>query len=136
MAALSGTAPADPLDACAEPPPDALIAGIDQFNRRAFYECHETLEAIWLADRRLVRRLYQGILQVGVAFYHLGRGNYRGATSLLASGLDYLQSFPPVCQDVDVARLIADGRRAQAALEALRPEQCAEFDWGLVPTIR
>lgn len=122
-------------ESCAEPPPAALVAGIDQFNRREFYACHETLEALWLAERGPIRRLYQGILQIGVAFYHLGRGNYRGATSLLASGLGYLETFPAVCRGVDVAALVADARRAQAALGQLAPDRCADFDEKLIPTV-
>jgi len=31
------------------------------------------LELLWRAERRDVRRLYQGILQIGVAFHHLRR---------------------------------------------------------------
>ena len=138
-------APLDPLDPhqsrsvedlCGDPPPAGLRAGIAQFNHREFYLCHETLEEIWLAEARPVRRLYQGILQVGVAFYHLGRGNYRGAINLLASGLTLLETFPAICQGVDLAGLIAQTRRAQAALCELGPERCAEFDTELIPTIQ
>ena len=83
-----------------------------------------------------MRRLYQGILQIGVAFYHLGRGNYRGAVNLLASGLALLETFPAICQGVDVAGLIAQARRAQATLLELGPGRCAEFDATLIPAIQ
>ena len=120
---------------CADPPSAGLLTGIAQFNQREFYLCHETLEQIWLDEPGPVRRLYQGILQVGVAFYHLGRGNYRGATSLLQSGLTLLESFPPICQGVRVDRLIEDARRAQAALRTLDPSRCADFDPNLIPSV-
>lgn len=83
-----------------------------------------------------MRRLYQGILQIGVAFYHLERGNYRGAIGLLESGLRWLAEFPPVCQTVDVAGLIERARTAQAALRELGPDRCHAFDDRLIPTIR
>src|SRR3954469_19117281 len=72
---------------CDEPPPAALLAGIEQFNQGAYFEGHETLEAIWMGEPGDIRRLYQGILQIGVGFYHLQRGNYRGTLNLLASGV-------------------------------------------------
>ena len=60
---------------CDEPPPAQLLEGIAQFNRGELFEQHETLELLWRAERRDVRHLYQGILQIGVAFHHLRRLN-------------------------------------------------------------
>ena len=34
------------------------------------------MELLWRAEQREVRRLYQGILQIGVAFHHPRRRNY------------------------------------------------------------
>ena len=135
MAGLGQQAARSIEDQCGDPPPDGLRAGVAQFNRREFYLCHETLEEIWLAEPRPVRRLYQGILQIGVAFYHLGRGNYRGAVNLLASGLALLETFPAICQGVDVAGLIAQARRAEGILLELGPRRCAEFDVALIPVV-
>jgi uncharacterized protein len=112
-----------------------LIAGIEQFNAREFYECHEILEDIWLAEPGNIRTLYQGILQIGVAFYHLGRGNFRGATSLFETGIAYLRPFAPECMGVNVQKLIDDGIHAYAELQRLGKERIAEFDDALIPTI-
>jgi predicted metal-dependent hydrolase len=120
---------------CDDPPPAALLEGIAQFNRGEFFECHETLEALWMAEGEPLRRLYQGILQVGVAFHHLRRGNYRGAMNLLESGTAYLTPFTPRCLGVDVAALLAAARRCQAALAALGPARVAEFDARLIPRV-
>ena len=120
---------------CSDPPPAALIAGIEQFNAREFYECHETLEAIWLAEAGDIRKLYQGILQVGVAFYHLGRANYRGATSLLETGITYLRSFAPGCMGVDVQQLIDDSIHCYAQLQWLGRERLDQFDWSRIPRV-
>lgn len=58
------------LNWCAEPPPSLLLEGIAQFSRGEYFEPHETLERLWRAETRPVRhRLYQGILQIGVAFH-------------------------------------------------------------------
>ena len=122
--------------ACGDPPPAALLVGIEQFNRGEFFACHETLEALWVAEGEPLRRLYQGILQVGVAFHHLRRGNYRGATYLLAAGIAHLTPFAPRCLGVDVAALLAAARRAQEALHALGPERIGELDPRLIPQVR
>ncbi len=123
------------MASCDDPPPSGLLAGIEQFNARQFYECHETLEEIWLAEPGHIRTLYQGILQVGVAFYHLSRDNFRGATSLLETGITYLQAFAPSCMGVDVQQLVDDSIRCYAELQRLGRDRMAEFDTGLIPRI-
>lgn len=122
-------------DACREPPPPALLEGIAQFNRGEFFEQHETLELLWRAETREVRRLYQGILQIGVAFHHLQRLNHHGTVYMLTRGPAYLAAFAPLCQTVDVARLIADAAAARAAVDRLGKARLAEFDWTLVPKV-
>ncbi len=135
---------------CNLPPPAALLHGIEQFNHREYFECHETLEALWNVERAEARRaashgeqatgycdnLYKGILQVGVGCYHLLRGNYRGAIIKLQSGADYLEPFSPQCQRVEVARLIADARRLRADVVARGPEGLAAVDLALLPIVR
>src|ERR1044071_4129925 len=93
-------------DWCHEPAPPALLEGIEQFNRGEYFEQHETLELLWRAEPRDVRRLYQGILQIGVAFHHLRRLNHHGTLYMLTRGAGYLAPFAPSCQGVDVAGLL------------------------------
>lgn len=120
---------------CDDPPPAGLRRGIQQFNAREYFECHETLEAIWNEEPGPVRTLYKGILQVGVGCYHLLRANYHGATIKLRSGANYLEPFAPRCMAVDVAQLIAEARRLHAALVALGPDRFTEADLTLLPRI-
>ena len=116
--------------------PPGFFWAIAQFNRREFFECHETLEEIWLMEPSELRRLYQGILQVGVGFYHtIKRKNYRGATTLLQGGINYLRPFAPSHFGIDVAGLIAAAERALAHIQELGPEHIAEFDLGYIPQI-
>ncbi|MCC6417253.1 MAG: DUF309 domain-containing protein [Gemmataceae bacterium] len=116
-------------------PPQAR-EGIERFNRREFYACHESLEEAWLAEQRPVRRLYRGILQVGVGFYHAGRENWDGAIKLLESGLENLAAWRPVCQGVDVEALYQAAERALAELHRLGPDRLRELDASFIPTIR
>jgi len=102
---------------CEGDPPEALLSGIAQFNAGDFWHCHETLEQVWRGETDPIRSLYQGILLVGVGYYHLQRGNARGAVAKLAQGLQCLEPFRPACMDVDVAALVA---AAAATLRQLR----------------
>ena len=121
---------------CDEPPPPGLLEGIAQFNRGDYFEQHETLELLWRAERRDVRYLYQGILQIGVAFHHLRRLNHHGTVYMLTRGPNYLRPFAPACQRVDVAALLRDAAAALRAVEALGPARLAAFDWSLAPRVR
>ena len=112
-----------------------VLNGIEEFNRGEFYECHEYLEEAWMQETRRVRFLYQGILQVGVGFYHLGNGNWRGATGLLRNGTIRLKEFDPVTLNIDVARLVRECERCLQELEKLGRERVREFDLTKVPKI-
>ena len=121
---------------CDESPPSRLLEGIAQFNRGEYFEQHETLELLWRAEPRKVRHLYQGILQIGVAFHHLRRGNYHGTIYMLTRGTRYLTPFSPRCQGVDVERLLTDATTVLRTVERLGPDRLGEFDWQLVPMVR
>ena len=120
---------------CADPPPPLLVRGVHEFNAREFFDCHETLEELWRAEERLIRYLYQGILHVGVGYYHLGRGNHHGAVTKLGTGADLLDFYAPRCQGVAVAPLIAAARRDREHLLELGPTRLDEFDDRLIPSI-
>jgi hypothetical protein len=121
---------------CAEPPPPQLLQGIAEFNRGEYFEQHETLELLWRAERRDIRYLYQGILQIGVAFHHLRRLNHHGTVYMLTRGPRYLAPFHPSCQRVDVDALVRDASAALREVERLGPGRLADFDWTLAPKVR
>ena len=121
---------------CRDAPPRLLRRGIDQFNRGAWFEQHETLEELWRAERREVRGLYQGILQVGVAMHHLRNRNYHGAVYMLRRGALHLRPFTPRCQSVDVADLLVQAARILAAVERLGRTGLERFDQALAPRVR
>jgi hypothetical protein len=120
---------------CGEAPPVGLLAGIAQFNAGEYWECHETLEDLWRVEPDHIRYLYQGVLQVGVGFYHLRRGNWRGAVNKLRSGLAYLAPSAPACMGVDVARLSAEAGAILAELDLLGPARLGEYDASSLPTV-
>jgi len=118
-----------------EKPPDLALKGIQEFNRGEFYECHEYLEEAWMQESRRVRFLYQGILQVGVGFYHLQNGNWRGATGLLRNGTARLKEFEPATLGVDVAKLVRESERCLSELESLGRARIDEFDASKIPKV-
>ncbi len=115
--------------------PDLVLKGIEEFNKGEFYECHEYLEEAWMQESRRVRFLYQGILQVGVGFYHLQNGNWRGATGLLRNGSVRLREFEPEALGIDVARLVRESERCLRELEVLGRERIEEFDLAGMPKV-
>lgn len=120
----------------AAPPPEFFKA-LEEFNRRRFFECHETLEDLWNAERSELRRFYQGILQVGVGYYKIiTRPNYRGALSLFESGIGYLRLFEPSQFGLDVTALIKTVEASRRELERLGPERLDQFDRKLIPTLK
>jgi len=123
-------------DACTGPLPDLVRSGIDLFNAGEYYRCHDALEEAWRQDEGAGRELYQGILQVGIAYYQIERGNGRGALKMLLRARQWLEPLPDVCRGVDVAALQADADRVHAALTALEPQRIAEFDRALFRPIR
>jgi uncharacterized protein len=97
-----------PTRACCDriPTPEMLHA-FEQFNRGEFWHQHETLELVWRAETDpSIRNFYKGVLQVGVGFHHLRKGNYNGVIKVLGRGINYLKPYAPDCYGVDVAQLI------------------------------
>lgn len=115
--------------------PGLVLKGIEEFNRGEFFECHEYLEEAWIQEPRRVRFLYQGILQVGVGFYHQQNGNWRGATGLLRNGTARLKEFEPETLGIDVTKLVRECELCLKELEDLGRERVREFDTSKVPKV-
>ena len=117
--------------ACDGPLPELARLGIELFNEGEYYRCHDALEEAWRQDEGAGRELYQGLLQVGIAYYQIERGNYRGALKMLLRARQWLEPLPDVCRGVDVAGLRADADRVHAALTELDAARLSEFDRAL-----
>ena len=102
--------------AAGEPPPPLLVEGVRLFNAGRWFEAHEVLEDAWRAEPGDVRRLYQGLLQVGVGLHHASRGNLRGALNLLDRGMAHLERFRPRCLGLEVDALLRDAAAVRRAL--------------------
>ena len=121
---------------CSDSPPGQLLQAIREFNGCEWFECHETVEDLWIGETGEVRDFYQGLIQIAVALHHWKNGNFGGAVSLLKGGAGYLGHVGDSCQWVDVARLIADADRMRAALEELGKERMETLDPSFIPVIQ
>jgi Uncharacterized conserved protein len=105
--------------------PDEFWQGVEQFNQRQFYACHDTLEAIWMEASEPDRKFYQGILQIAVAFYHLGNQNWQGAVVLMSEGINRLRGYQPDYRGIDVAGFLAQTTEILKRLQEAGPDQVA-----------
>jgi predicted metal-dependent hydrolase len=116
---------------CQVPLSEMALQGLQFYNLGEYFEAHEILEAAWRQDQTPGRELYQGVLQVGIAYLQIERGNYTGALKMFLRARRWLDPLPDQCRGVEVAQLRQDAQRAQAALKALGRERMAEFDRSL-----
>jgi uncharacterized protein len=121
---------------CEDDLPPLARLGVEKFNAGAYYAQHDAFEELWMAETGPVRELYRAILQVGVAYYHITRGNHAGALKMLRRSVQWLAILPDVCQGVDVRRLEADAARVRQELEAMDPVAIASFDRTLLQPVR
>jgi predicted metal-dependent hydrolase len=95
-----------------------LLKGIDEFNQGLYFECHETLEEIWLEDHGEDRKFYQAIIQIAAGYFKLQQGVPVGAIKLWRMGLEKIAPYAPVHLGVSVEPLVESVRRNLAELEA------------------
>ncbi len=107
--------------------PEAFWQGVKQFNQGEYYACHDTLEALWIEATEPPKSLYQGLLQLAVACYHLGNKNWLGAVTLLGEGIYKLQSYEPVYAQLDISQLVDDSTNLLSQLQEAGIEQVHLF---------
>ncbi|WP_071191953.1 DUF309 domain-containing protein [Trichormus sp. NMC-1] len=120
--------------------PQEFWQGVEQFNSGQFYACHDTLEALWIEATEPEKSLYQGILQIAVALYHLGNRNLRGAMILLGEGSNRLRRYPESDYGINVEKLFTQSVELLKVLQQTDPEKILSSDGGenialLLPTI-
>lgn len=108
--------------------PEEAQKGIQLFNEAKYYEAHEHLELAWRAEPSPKRYLYIGILQAGVAYYHIQRCNYRGALKVITRARCWLNQLPDWYGGVHIARLRADLDVVEAEVRRLGPDRLDSFD--------
>jgi predicted metal-dependent hydrolase len=121
---------------CDSPLHPRAAEGLRLFNAGKYFEAHEALEIAWLEERGKVRDLYRGILQVGVAYLHITRGNYAGAIKVHDRSVKWLKSWPDHCRGIDVRKLREDAGQAIAQVIRLGKERIGEFNTAMLKPVR
>ena len=101
------------IDRCQGRDLDAHYLGyFECFNAGLFYEAHDVLEELWLAQRRGPNDgFYKGLIQLAGAFVHLqkhtaARPRLRPAAALFRLARAKLQAYAPVHERLDVGSVV------------------------------
>jgi hypothetical protein len=102
--------------------PTALKLAVTQFNKGQYWECHETLEEIWILEEYPLRLFYHGLIKAAVGLLHLERHNQLGASLKLRDAQFTLAPFIPSMMGIDIAKLLDDIKQR---LELIDSDLCS-----------
>ena len=94
--------------------------GLRLFNEEYFFEAHEHLEGLWLAERGPARAFLQGLIQICAGFHHFQNGNLIGAADLLKRGADKMRRYAANFMGLDVQALLTKIDEAGGQIERMR----------------
>lgn len=100
--------------------------GVEEFNSRQFFDCHETLEDVWKQLDGEPKELTQGIIQIAVGYYHLGRQNRIGALKLLRRGVERAEKVDPQLLGINIPKFVATVKGAISTIESESESQTSQ----------
>ena len=121
-----------------EPPPEVpteLSQAVEQFNGRRFWDCHETLEHVWLRTPYPLRFFYHSIIKAAVGFHHQSRHNRHGARVKLSDAVRLLRLFQPSYLGLRTDLLLGDTSIWLAKVDGAGRVNWAELDAMPTPII-
>ena len=106
------------------------------FNRGEFYEAHDVLEQLWLADKEGPKgKFYKGLIQLAGAFVHLQKGRLRPAGALFKLARTNFESYGNSYHGLEMGRVGELIERYLGKLEGsnygenpLRPEEMPRLE--------
>lgn len=105
--------------------------GIEQFNDQLYWECHESLEDIWIEDKQdAARNVYWAVIQVAAACIHYRDDNIVGARGMIAKAKEKFKR----CRDqhilTDLAFKFLDWEELEKTVFAIKDKDPAleEFE--------
>lgn len=113
-----------------------FLTGVAQFNAGEFFECHETLEHLWTADRSPERELIQGIIQIAVGYYHYLRHNRNGALKLLRRGLERVKKYDHKTMQLNIRQFVADVTSNIQAIDASQEDTFPPINIPIIEVLR
>ena len=115
---------------------DAHYLGyFDCFNRQLFYEAHDVLEDLWLADKHGANgNFYKGLIQLAGAFVHLQKNRLRPAAALLKLARTNLEKYSRTHEHLNlkivgdlIAKWLADLEAAQFEINPLTEKNAPQL---------
>lgn len=128
--------PDEVKSACQKPLHPDAEEGIRLFNEGKYLVAHESLEDAWHIEPDPDRRLYQGILQAGLAYMHARNGNAKGVFSMYERCRVWLWPWPDYCRTIDVSQLKADLQAMVEEVTRLGQDRMDELDPKLFTQIK
>jgi len=101
---------------------DARYLGyFECFNQGRFFEAHEVLEDLWLADRKGPDgSFYKGLIQLAGAFVHLEKKRPSPASALFKLALGNFENYPAIHHRLDLKKVAGQIGEWLEALGAAR----------------
>ena len=86
------------------------MRGLELFNEKDFFECHEVIEDLWLEtpSEDPNRDLYKGVIQAAAAIYQWEREILSGARGLHKTAVKYLKKYEPAALGLNVEKLVRE----------------------------
>jgi len=122
--------------ACKKPLHPQAEEGIRLYNVGKYFDAHEALEIAWHAEPEPDRRLYQGILQAGIAFMHARDQYKKGVLSMYERCRVWLQPWPDHCRTIDIGQIKSDLEELVKQVLTLGPDKLMELDPKLFTQIK
>ncbi len=111
------------------------IKGIRLFNQKKFFAAHEELELAWRDEPGSIRDLYRGILQIGVAYYHIQHRNFSGAEKMFVRAEKWLASYSGNYLGINIGKLKKDAARISRLLTNGELNEINTSDGAIFPAI-
>tara|TARA_Y100001936_G_C16043357_1_gene653061 strand:+ start:588 stop:956 length:369 start_codon:yes stop_codon:yes gene_type:complete len=111
-----------------------FLEGVDLFNRKSFYDAHESWESLWTEYNLDDALLIQGLIQLSVAYFHITNLNLKGSKNLFNKCIPKLEKYRENLRGIDINEIIYTAELALHKINSI--DNTNDFDWGLVPKIR
>jgi len=83
------------------------VGYFELFNAQKFYEAHDVLEDLWLADKHGANgNFYKGLIQLAGAFVHLQKSRLHPSAALFKLARTNLEKYPALHEHLDNAAVL------------------------------
>ena len=115
----------------------AFAEGVQLFNEKRFFECHEIWEHLWMNESDADRaQVLKGLLQAAIAIHHFRRNNFEGARKLYEGQRRILAPYLPSALGLDLATFARAMEDCCVVLTTIQPGDAPRIDPNKIPELR